>query len=231
MTHAAPPRTARWCSRLLIIRRYTTKETATMKTRLIAIASGALLTATALTGCAAGSSENDSGMGDMAGMDHGSSSSETTTSEHNQADVTFAMDMVAHHRQAIEMSDTLLTKQGVDERVTELAQNIKSAQQPEIDTMNGWLSTWGQGTGMGGMDMGGDGMMSQHDMDALENAPGAEASKLFLSQMIQHHQGAITMATTEIAKGRATDAVALAKKIVAAQTAEIETMKELLASL
>ncbi|MCI0158082.1 DUF305 domain-containing protein [Leifsonia shinshuensis] len=202
-----------------------------MNTKLIAIASGALLAAAALAGCTAGSSGNDSGMGKMPGMDHGDSSTDTATSDHNQADVTFAEGMVPHHGQAIEMSDTLLAKQGVDPRVTDLAQKIKAAQQPEIDTLRGWLGTWGQKTDRGGMDMGGDGMMSQQDMDALKNASGTDASKLFLAQMIQHHQGAITMATTEIEKGKATDAVALATKIAAAQTAEITTMKELLASL
>ncbi|MBO1741575.1 DUF305 domain-containing protein [Leifsonia sp. TF02-11] len=202
-----------------------------MNTKLIAIASGALLTAAALAGCTAGSSGNNSGMGNMPGMDHSTSSTDTVTSDHNQADITFAMDMVPHHKQAIEMSDTLLAKQGVDPRVTDLAQKIKAAQQPEIDTMNGWLTTWGQKTDMGGMDMGGGGMMSQQDMDALKNASGADAAKLFLTQMIQHHQGAITMATTETGQGKATDAVTLAKKIAAAQTAEIATMKQLLASL
>lgn len=201
-----------------------------MNTRLIALTSGALLTAAALAGCAAGSPGNDSGMGSMPGMDHSSESTDTATSDHNQADVTFAMAMVPHHQQAIEMSDTLLTKQGVDARVTDLAHKIKAAQQPEIDTMNGWLTAWGQKTDMSGMDMGGDGMMSQQDMDALKNASGADASKLFLTQMIQHHQGAITMATTETEKGKATDAVALAKTIAAAQTAEIATMRQLLAS-
>ncbi|WP_434318667.1 DUF305 domain-containing protein [Leifsonia sp. P73] len=198
-----------------------------MNIRLIAVASGALLTAAALAGCTAGSSGNDSGMGDMPGMSH----SDANTDTHNQADVAFAMSMVPHHRQAIEMSDTLLAKQGVDSRVTDLARKIKAAQLPEIETMNGWLTAWGQKAGMGGMDMGGDGMMSQRDMDALDNASGADASRLFLTQMIQHHQGAITMAATETEKGQATEAVRLAKKIAAAQTAEIATMKQLLASL
>lgn len=202
-----------------------------MNTRLIALTSGALLTAAALAGCTAGASGSDTGMGNMPGMNHNTPSTDAGTSDHNQADVTFATMMVPHHQQAIEMSDTLLAKQGVDARVTELAQKIKTAQQPEIDTMNGWLKTWGQESDVGGMDMGGDGMMSQQDMDALKNASGADASTLFLTQMIQHHQGAITMATSETEQGEATDAVALAKKIAAAQTAEIATMKQLLASL
>ena len=84
---------------------------------------------------------------------------------------------------------------------------------------------------MRGMDMGSDGMMSQQDMDALTNASGPDASRLFLTQMIQHHEGAITMATTEAEEGKATEAVALAKKIASAQTAEIATMKQLLGGL
>ncbi|WP_158866019.1 DUF305 domain-containing protein [Leifsonia sp. AG29] len=202
-----------------------------MNTRLIALTSGALLTAAALAGCTATSSDDDARMGNMPGMDHSDTRTDTSTSDHNQADIAFATMMVPHHQQAIEMSDTLLAKPGVDARVTELAQKIKAAQQPEIDTMNGWLDAWGQKSDMGGMDMGGDGMMSQHDMDTLKNASGADAAQLFLTQMIEHHQGAITMATTETEKGKSTDAVALAKKIVAAQTAEIATMRQLLASL
>ena len=202
-----------------------------MNTRLIALTSGALLTAAALAGCTAGSSGEDSGMGNMPGMGHSTSSTDAATSDHNQADVAFATMMVPHHQQAIEMSDTLLAKQGVDSRVTELAQKIKAAQQPEIDTMNGWLDSWGQKSDTGGMDMGGEGRMSQQDMNALNNASGADASTLFLTQMIQHHQGAIIRATTETEQGKATDALALAKKIASAQTAEIATMKRLLASL
>ena len=159
----------------------------------------------------------------------GSSATSTATSEHNDADVSFAQNMVMHHQQAIEMSDMVLGKTGVDAKVTELAQKIKAAQQPEIDTMNGWLNTWN--ASMGGMshDMGG--MMSESDMNALKDASGPDAGKLFLTQMMQHHQGAIEMANEEIKTGKNTDAVALAKKIVTDQTAEIATMKNLLSSL
>jgi uncharacterized protein (DUF305 family) len=82
---------------------------------------------------------------------------------------------------------------------------------------------------MSGHDMGG--MMSGSDMTALKNASGADAGKLFLTQMVQHHQGAIDMANQEVKTGKNTDAVALAKKIVTDQTAEIATMQSLLTSL
>ena len=81
--------------------------------------------------------------------------------------------------------------------------------------------------GMGGM----DGMMSPAQMDALTNAEGVEASKLFLTGMITHHEGAITMAQSEIKNGQFPDAVAMAKSILTSQQAEIDTMNQILSSL
>jgi uncharacterized protein (DUF305 family) len=84
--------------------------------------------------------------------------------------------------------------------------------------------------GMGGMS-GMDGMMSAAEMDALKNADGAQASKLFLTGMITHHQGALTMAQEEIKNGEFPDAVALAKSILSSQQKEIDTMNQILNSL
>jgi uncharacterized protein (DUF305 family) len=156
---------------------------------------------------------------------------------HNQADVMFAQHMIPHHQQAIEMSDMLLTKQGIDPRVTELAKQIKAAQGPEIEQMpSGDMSGHGDMPGMSGMPSmsgtpGMTGMMSDEDMTALQNAQGVEASKLFLTQMITHHEGAITMAQTEIKDGQYPAAVELARAIVSAQQNEIDTMKGMLATL
>ena len=84
----------------------------------------------------------------------------------------------------------------------------------------------------GGMDMSGmDGMMSQADMDALKNADGVQAAKLYLTGMIKHHQGALTMAQDEIKNGQSTDAIALAKSILESQQKEIDTMNQILSSL
>jgi uncharacterized protein (DUF305 family) len=79
-------------------------------------------------------------------------------------------------------------------------------------------------------DMGG-GMMSQADMDALDKATGVDAARLFLTGMIKHHQGAITMAQHAINNGQNPAVIALAKKIVADQQAEITTMNQLLTQL
>ncbi len=71
------------------------------------------------------------------------SSTAAPAAAHNQADMMFARMMIPHHRQAIEMSDMILAKQGIDARVVDLAKQIKAAQGPEIDTMQGWLNQWG----------------------------------------------------------------------------------------
>ncbi|NTY61496.1 DUF305 domain-containing protein [Mycolicibacterium sphagni] len=177
---------------------------------------------------------------------------------HNQADMQFAHMMIPHHQQAVQMSDMILAKQGIDPRVVDLAKQIKAAQGPEIEQMQGWLNQWGMPgtpgmTGMPGMpgmtgmpgnppsDHGGmpgmtgmpgmDGMMSPADMQALQNAQGVEASRLFLTQMIKHHQGAIAMAQNEIKNGQFPDAITMAKSIVSSQQKEIDTMNQILSSL
>ena len=113
-----------------------------------------------------------------------------------------------------------------------LAEQIKAAQDPEIQTMKGWLEEWGvpyddSMSGMDGMDMGG-GMMSEDDMAALDAATGVEATRLFLNGMIAHHQGAVTMAQSVLTDGQNPDVAALAQQIIAGQTAETTPMQPLL---
>lgn len=159
-------------------------------------------------------------------------SSEDASATFNDADVTFAQMMIPHHAQAVEMSDVILAKDGIDQRVLDLATQIKAAQEPEIKQLKAWLTGWDASIpGMTGMDQGTDGMMSQSDMDALNSATGADASKLFLEQMMTHHQGAIEMAQTEIDQGKNTNAKKMAETIVKTQTDEISVMKDLLGTL
>lgn len=65
----------------------------------------------------------------------------TPTAEvHKEADIMFAQHMIPHHQQAIEMSEMLLSEQGIDPRVIGLANQIKAAQGPELQQMQGWLT-------------------------------------------------------------------------------------------
>lgn len=157
---------------------------------------------------------------------------------HNQADVTFATDMIPHHSQAVEMADMAL-KQATSSEVRSLATQIKQAQDPEIQTMSGWLTGWGEMVpsatmSMGGMDhsMGsGTGMMSDADMNALGAASGAAFDRMWVSMMVEHHTGAVEMAKAELTDGQNSDAKSLAQSIVTSQTAEIATLKQLLTTL
>lgn len=199
-----------------------------IKLRTIALISGALVGAAILAGCAANPG--------TAVPDPAPTTSAGQSDAFNSADAMFATGMIPHHEQAVEMADIVLAKDGIDERVIELAQQIKAAQDPEIETMKGWLTDWGvtyEDSGMGGMEGmdHGDGMMSESDMVQLDDANGLEASRLFLEQMIVHHEGAIMMAQLEIDNGDNPDAVDLADAIVRGQSTEVATMQDILGTL
>lgn len=199
--------------------------------KFVTIAATALAAAIALTGCASGTGTG-SGMSGMSGGSSSASAAATpsTAGAHNSADTTFAQMMVPHHTQAVDMSNTILNKQGIDPRVSALAEKVKAEQGPEIEKMTAWLSAWKEAapmTGMSGM----TGMMSADDMKKLEAAQGTVAAKLFLSQMVMHHEGAVAMAQTEASNGKNADAVALANSIVTSQQSEIKDMKDLQAAL
>ncbi len=151
----------------------------------------------------------------------------------NTADVAFVQMMIPHHERAVEMSDLLLEKEGIDPEVVELATAIKQAQGPEIELMKSWLDDWGvpsmmSGGGMDGMNMGSGGGMDDADMDALADAEGADASRLFLESMSEHHAGAVDMAENVLDDGESKQVADLARDIIETQQAEIEIMRELL---
>jgi len=182
--------------------------------------------AAALTLAACGGDE------DTAGTDTGSSSDPVSMDEHTVADVTFAQGMIPHHAQAVEMSDLVLADDDIGDDVTALAEQIKAAQQPEIDRMTGWMEAWGEDMPeMGGMDHPMNGMMSQQEVDAIGEASGPESARLYLESMKAHHEGAIAMAETEVAEGSNPEAIALAETIITTQRAEITEIEGLLAAM
>ncbi|MFG1645631.1 DUF305 domain-containing protein [Amycolatopsis sp. NPDC049252] len=192
------------------------------------LVSGIALTSAVLLGAC---SSNDS----MSGMDHSSSApapapSTQAAAGHNADDVTFAQQMVPHHSQALDMAK-LVPSRSTDPKVLDLASRIAKAQDPEIQQMQTWLTTWGAGmSGMPGMAHGSmPGMMSDADLEKLKGTKGAEFDKMWLDMMVKHHQGAVDMAKTELSKGGNADAKALAQKIIDGQQAEITEMQGLLA--
>ncbi len=206
-----------------------TRTTARLSGLTAALLAGALV----LAGC---SNDTDAaGHGSMMNGDSSSAGSSAEQAEFNDADVTFARDMIPHHRQAIAMAE-LAEGRAADPRVLDLAARIQASQDPEIETMTGWLQDWDadgghMDHGMGGMDHSEGGMMSAGDMHALMAATGAEFDRLFLSGMIVHHQGAVEMAAELSANGRNAEALALAESIRDSQNAEIAEMQQLLTEL
>lgn len=161
---------------------------------------------------------------------------EAASAAHNDQDVAFATGMIPHHGQAIQMADMALASAQSGE-VKTLAQQIKDAQDPEIQTMSSWLQEWGQpvpaptaaAEGEGHMGHGSmDGMMSQQQMTQLHQAQGDAFDRMWLQMMIEHHQGAVTMSQQEIDSGENPAAVALAEQIISGQQAEIQHMQQLL---
>ena len=178
--------------------------------------------------------------------DSNDSASQPSATKHNKADVAFATDMIQHHAQALSMVDMTVDRT-LDPEVQALAEAIREAQGPEIETMTDWLTDWdekipetmrdhtnaGQDMGdmsesMEGMDDSMPGMMSAADMKALEEASDAEFQDMWLEMMTEHHEGAVEMAKTEQKDGQYKPAIKLAGDIVIAQEAEIEKMKSML---
>ena len=191
-----------------------------MKRTLMSIAF-ALVAALTVAGCGNDGDPNDSSVSGGA--------------QFNDADVTFAQSMIPHHEQAVEMA-TMAQERASSAEVKQLADMFAAAPSPEIDTMTGWLEDWGQDVSPdaeSGMEHSGSdesGMMSEDDMESLGAATGAAFDQMFLEMMIEHHTSAIEMAKTEQQDGENPDAIALAEKIEADQTAEIAEMEDLLGS-
>jgi uncharacterized protein (DUF305 family) len=163
----------------------------------------------------------------------GPTGSATTSGEFNDADVEFAQSMIAHHEQAIEMAEIAQDPaRQADPDVVALAGRVEAAQDPEIDLMSGWLESWGEPIQMessGGHDMSDmTGMMSAEDMDALGTITGTEFDDMWLRMMVEHHEGAIDMATKIQDDGANPDVTTLATQIVSAQQAEVEEMRHML---
>ncbi len=162
----------------------------------------------------------------------------------NQADVRFMTDMIGHHAQALVMARWAPTH-GASPAVQILAERIIVGQNDEIELMQRWLRERGQpvpaadsatdhsahGTDHAAMM---PGMLTPEQLARLDAARGAAFDWLFLTYMIQHHQGAVTMVDRLFAsQGAAQDepVFKIASGVYADQTTEIERMQKMLDAL
>lgn len=165
-----------------------------------------------------------------------------------QADVDFMTNMIGHHAQALIMSD-LAPKNDASPVIQTLAARIINAQKDEIATMQTWLRDREQpvpevhidglmlmihGVGNHHDHMGMQGMLTQEQLLELSEAKGKEFDRLFLTYMIEHHQGAVSMVKTLISTDGAVQdeaAFRLATDINVDQITEIERMKLMLRNM
>jgi uncharacterized protein (DUF305 family) len=181
---------------------------------------GGLLLAIALASCGGSSSSNPSDTSVVASADF------------NDDDVMFAQMMIPHHEQAIEMSDIALDPTVMaGDVVKNLATKIKAAQDPEIQQMTGFLTSWNKSLTMDeSMDHSDmmSGMLSAEELSRLSTLRGAAFNRAWLTGMIAHHEGAVEMAEAVLKEGANTAVRELANAIIKGQEAEIAEMRNLI---
>jgi uncharacterized protein (DUF305 family) len=149
------------------------------------------------------------------------------------ADVEFMQGMIAHHAQAIYMSN-MAEAHHADSRVLRLAEKIAQSQIAEIRIMQDWLSRNGQAVpdSSSWRTMHMAGMLTPAQLDSLDAARGAQFDHAYLTYMIQHHEGALQMVKDLLATPGAAqdiDVNVFANDVVTVQTAEIGAMERMLA--
>jgi uncharacterized protein (DUF305 family) len=152
--------------------------------------------------------------------------------------------MIAHHAQALVMSGWA-PSHGASPTIQRLAERIVNGQQDEIATMQRWLRDRNQPVPQPGTPGNMDsthhqhqtlmpGMLTGAQMKELDQARGRDFDRLFLTYMIQHHRGAVTMVQQLFGtRGGAQDEVTfkLASDVSADQSSEIARMESMLAAL
>lgn len=165
----------------------------------------------------------------MPGMS-GSSTSAAPAANFNDADVMFLQMMYPHHAQAVEMAKLVPTR-SQNQQVKDLAAAIEKAQAPEMQQMTTLLAGFGKPAPSATMSHSMPGLMTPQQMTELTGLSGAAFDKMWLQMMVEHHQGAITMANDELKNGTNADAKKMAESIVTTQQAEITTMNGMLAKM
>jgi uncharacterized protein (DUF305 family) len=152
---------------------------------------------------------------------------------HNTADIDFARNMIPHHQQAVELA-AMVPARTANPALRVTATHIGADQQAEIRTLEALLAGWGEPSedphathdAMPMM----MGMVDRATLDRLESLHDASFDTLWVTSMISHHQGAVTMAQDEIAYGQSPDAIHVANLIITTQQREIAMMTHLISA-
>ena len=167
----------------------------------------------------------------------------SATPKTNKVDIGFLQDMRYHHDQAVQMAyyyqtsvvdphprlniiaeEILLSQQLENGRMVQLLRSFRAVEANDTGTAMAWM-----GHAMPIDEM--DGLASQSELDSLAAASGDEASRIFATLMIKHHNGGVAMANYAIENGSNSDVINMAKSMVKGQQAEVSQLQAILDSL
>ena len=167
----------------------------------------------------------------------------SATPKTNKVDIGFLQDMRYHHDQAVQMAyfyqtsvsdphprlniiaeEILLSQQLENGRMVQLLRSFREVEANDTGTAMAWM-----GHAMPIDDM--DGLASQSELDSLAAASGDDASRIFATLMIKHHNGGVAMANYAIEYGSNSDVINMAKSMVTGQQAEVSQLQAILDSL
>ncbi|MES2749275.1 MAG: DUF305 domain-containing protein [Patescibacteria group bacterium] len=158
---------------------------------------------------------------DEMGMDHSGMAMESNRVESERE---FITEMIPHHEEAIKSAQEVLVRGGTTPEIRALAQNIITTQQVEVDSMKAMFKDWY------GADYKPEGNYEAMMRD-VRSLSGVELDKAFLTDMIMHHEMAITMSNDVTPHLVHEELKTLSTNIKTTQTTELETMKKLLETL
>ncbi len=160
----------------------------------------------------------------VAGCGDDSSSDTAAGAAGNAVDRAFIADMVPHHESAVQMAK-IAQERGESAFVKQLADDIVRTQNQEIDVMRREDRTLADaGIQKGSLGVAEHMMGMDADLASLKTAKPFD--KAFITDMIPHHEGAVTMANAELSKGKSTKLKLLAQDIITAQEREIAAMRK-----
>ena len=167
----------------------------------------------------------------------------SATPKTNKVDIGFLQDMRYHHDQAVQMAyyyqtsvvdphprlniiaeEILLSQQLENGRMVQLLRSFRAVEANDTGTAMAWM-----GHAMPIDEM--DGLASQSELDSLAAASGDDASRIFATLMIKHHNGGVAMANYAIEYGSNSDVINMAKSMVTGQQAEVSQLQAILDSL
>jgi uncharacterized protein (DUF305 family) len=195
-----------------------------------AVAAGTVAVALAVlaTGCSGDKPAASPGAGASAGT---SAAANPPGGAHNAQDVLFASRIGAYQQQAIELT-TIAGSKAQNPKVKALAKSIDDEQKAQTATVTGRLRSWNDPTPPEADQDTAElpGMLGADDIRSLKARPAAEFDFVFLTMMIEHHLGAVTIAKQQQAQGKDPAAVDLARTIEKTHTEQIASMQQLLGS-